>query len=394
MSAGRRELPVRPRLDRLEQQALDRHATTGVPLAQAREAVAREHGVASWPRLVTACSVVDAIWRDDGAALEALIARDPALLHEDARGVPGNWGPPLSYAANLGRDALVLMLLGRGARDLDHAFDRACLQGRVSTARLLHARGARPQPGAVMGPCETQNADGLALLLELGAELADAHGDRLAPLALLLETYCRNPAGKARCLELFEAHGTTLPDTPPFAVHRGRADLLEAWLRRDRELFTRTFAHREIWPSELGCHADESLALHGTPLAGGTLLHLCVDDDRLELLRWMLAHGADPDARASLDGDGFGGHTALFGCIVSQPFRVGLRRDDAVARVLLDAGADPRARASLRKRLRFVADETLHEYRGVTPVEWGERFHDASWVNRDALRCVAGHGGG
>jgi hypothetical protein len=44
-----------------------------------------------------------------------------------------------------------------------------------------------------------------------------------------------------------------------------------------------------------------------------------------------------------VDADGFGGHTALIGCVVSQPFRVGLRTDDAFARLLLDRGADPDA---------------------------------------------------
>lgn len=90
-----------------------------------------------------------------------------------------------------------------------------------------------------------------------------------------------------------------------------------------------------------------------------------------------------------MDAEGFGGHTALFGCVVSQPWRVGLRRDDAVARLLLDHGADPNVRASLRKRLRFVADESTHEYRDVTPLEWGEQFHDQSWVSRPVVRLIA-----
>ena len=67
--------------------------------------------------------------------------------------------------------------------------------------------GARTTPGCVMGPCETLNDAGLTLLFELGAELADEHGDRLAPVALLLETYCRYPEGKHRCLDLVAAHG-------------------------------------------------------------------------------------------------------------------------------------------------------------------------------------------
>jgi hypothetical protein len=177
------------------------------------------------------------------------------------------------------------------------------------------------------------------------------------------------------------------------AVHRGRDDLLDEHLRRDPALLGRTFAHSDFYPPELGCHADESLALHGTPLAGATLLHLCVDGDELELARWLLARGADPDARAAVDAEDFGGHTPLFGCVVSQPHRAGRRRDDAFARLLLDAGADPNARASLRKRLRFVDDERLHAYRDVTPLAWGERFHDQDWVSRPAMRLIAERGG-
>jgi hypothetical protein len=107
----------------------------------------------------------------------------------------------------------------------------------------------------------------------------------------------------------------------------------------------------------------------------------------------LIELGADPDARADVDADGFGGHTALFGCVVSQPHRVGRRRDDAFARLLLDHGADPNVRASLRKALRFVADERTHEYRDVTALAWGERFHDQDWVSRPALRLIAERGG-
>src|SRR5262245_50209855 len=381
-----RHLPVHPNLDQLKHQAKDllrelKREQPGTKLTDAQFALARSYGVADWPRLVLACRLIDAIWRDDVDAVRELVTAHPRLLHEDARGVPGNWGPPMSYAANLGRDAIIAMLHDLGARDVAHAFDRACLQGRLDTARRLYALGARPGADAVMGPCETQNGDGLAFVLELGAAASDAHGDRLAPVAMVLETYSRNPPGKHRCLELLEGNGIALPDTPPMAVHRGRADLLLRHLQRDPQLGTRTFAHRELFPPELGCHADESLALHGTPVQGGTLLHLCVDTDELELARLLLDHGCPVDAPAAIDPDGFGGHTALFGCVVAQPFVCHRRRDDAFARLLLDRGADANWRASLRKRLRFVADETMHEYRDVTPLSWGRRFHGREWVN-------------
>src|SRR4026208_2455280 len=102
-----------------------------------------------------------AAWGDGGAPVRPLIARPPELLRGDARGVAGNWGPPMSYAANLGRERIIGMLHGLGATDLQHAFDRACLQGQIGVARRLPALGARPLPGFAMGPCETQNAEGL-----------------------------------------------------------------------------------------------------------------------------------------------------------------------------------------------------------------------------------------
>jgi hypothetical protein len=405
-----RHVPVRPDLDQLRHQAKDllravrrgdaeaiaeftrNHPASIAPdrarLSDAQLALARAYGVASWPRLVVACKIIDAIWRDDVDAVRMLVRRDPALLVEDARGVQGNWGPPMSYAANLGRDRVIEMLRAEGAADLDYAFDRACLQGKIATARRLHAMGARAARGSVMGPCETLNPDGLRFLIELGAELCDESGDPLAPVGMLLETYGRHPSEKHACLEMI-GERIALPDTAPMAVHRGRLDLLEALVRHDPGLVTRTFAHEEIYPRSLGCHADPTLALHGTPIAGGTLLHMCVDFHETAIAEWLLDHGADVNARAAIDSDGFGGHTALFGCVVSQPYRVGALRGEGLTRLFLDRGADPAVRASLRKELRGVADETLHEYRNVTPLEWGEQFHDQDWVNPAAMELLA-----
>ncbi|MCZ6868157.1 MAG: ankyrin repeat domain-containing protein, partial [Gammaproteobacteria bacterium] len=362
-------------------------------LADIQLALARSYGLSSWSRLVIACRLIAAISQDDAESVRDLVLKHPRLLHENAGGVDSNWGPPMSYAANLGRNRIVAMLSDLGAQDLQFAFDRACLQGRLDTARQLHAMGARPAVDCTMGPAETQSGSGLAFLLELGATISDEHGERLAPVAMVLQTYSRNPQGKHQCLELFAEHGIDLPDTPPMAVHRGRIDLLDAHLGRDPDLLGRTFSHEEIYPPELRCHADHSLALHGTPLAGGTLLHLCVDYDEIEIARWLLERGAHADAPAAVDGDGFGGHTALFACVVSQPYRTSLRKDDAFARLLLDHGADPNARASLRKELRFVEDESMHEYVGVTPLAWGQRFHDQTWVSKTVMQLITERGG-
>jgi ankyrin repeat protein len=115
---------------------------------------------------------------------------------------------------------------------------------------------------------------------------------------------------------------------------------------------------------------------------------MSVDYDEIAMARWMLNNGVDANAKAAVDADSIGGHTALFGCVISQSYRANCRFDDEFARLLLDHGADPTVRASLRKRLRFVPDETMHEYRNVTPLEWGERFHDQDWVSPSVMRLL------
>ena len=414
-------LPVHPDLDQLRHQAKDLlramhdgdpaaaaelrafHPDSVAPrdarLADAQLVLARSYGASSWPRLVLSCDLIDAIWRDDAAAVRAMVLKHPKLVHEDASVPNSNWGPPMSYAANLGRDAIIRMLHTLGATDHVSAIGRAALQGKVETARMLYGMMAAPRlPNDPLGgPAYTLNVAGTALVFELGGRAVDASGTCIAPVAMVLETDSRKPAAKHEILALYVQHGVALPDTPPMAVHRGRIDLLEDHLRRDPALHRRTFRHEEIYPPELGCH-DEILATHGTPLKGATLLHLAVDYDEMEIAQWLLAHGMDPDTRAAVDQDGFGGHTALFATVVSQPnFWMNHQRQAQVApftELLLAHGADPNARASLRKQLHpGYGPEVMHEYRDVTPLGWGERFHRKVFVSEPAMRLIAERGG-
>jgi hypothetical protein len=360
-----------------------------IKLADAQHALARSYGVASWPRLKVACELMEAIWQGDLETVRRLVTERPELLIQQANGLErSNWGNPLSYAANVGDNAIVEMLLEKDGDALQYAFERACLRGKLPTAKLLYERGARPQPGSVMGPCETLSAIGLGFQLELGAELIDEQGDPLAPIGLLLETYSRNPDGKHGCMELMARHGITWPDNPVFAVHRGRLDLLQEHVRRDPGVLNRHYFYDDIYPLALGCHEDRTLALGGAPIDGGTLLHLCVDFDEYALVEWLLQNGADPNTPAAIDPSGFGGHTALYGCVVSQPYRCS-RDNVAMTKLLLAHGADPTVRASLRKALRFVDDETLHTWHEVTPLEWGRQFHDQDWVNPAVLTLLS-----
>jgi hypothetical protein len=410
---AKRFLPVFPNLEQLRHQAKDllrairrgeaaaledlaahhpeRVEPAAAKLADAQLALARSYGVPSWPRLVIACEMIDAIRRDDIETVRTLVRKHPQLVKEQACGMESsNWGPPMSFAANLGRDRIIAMLRGMGAEDVQHAFGRACLQGQIETAKQLLAMGARPTADDVMGCLETQDAEGLSLLLDLGAELADSHGSRIEPVVMLIGTYCRNTDGKHRCLEMCAARGVELPDTPAMAVHRGRIDLLEAHVRRDPGILDRTLTAEEMYQPAAGHPAEPSKMCNMTPPAGGTLLHLCVDCEEIEIARWLIEKGANVNAKATVDADGFGGHTALFGCMVVMS----LRSDDSFARLLLDSGADSNARASLRKRVVDAGeDESEHDFRDVTPLGWGEQFHYQKYVNRAAMRLVAERGG-
>jgi hypothetical protein len=418
-----RPLPVRPNLDQLRHQAKDLlrgiHAGDAEALAELKEhhpnpidpssakladaqlVLARSYQASSWMRLVQAVDLVDAIWRDDIETVRQLVTSNPKLIHEHALiRTNSNWGPPMSYAANLGRDGIIRMLHQLGAIDLGTAIDRAALQGKVGTARMLHEMLGRPTlpDDALGGPAYTLSAEGTALVLELGARVHDNAGKLIAPVAVVLETDSRRPAAKHAILELYASHGVELPDTPTMALHRGRIDLLEKHLRRDPNLLRRTFSHHEIYPREMGSR-DPLDATVGTPLGGTTLLHMSVEYDEMEIARWLLENGMDVNARSAVGANGFGGYTALFSTVVSQPnFWMNYnKRGPFVApftELLLEYGADPHLRASIWKKLHSGhGDPTRHEYRDVTALSWGRRFHAPIFVSAPAMRLIEAAGG-
>ena len=276
----------------------------------------------------------------------------------------------------------------REARDFQHAFDRALLHGELECAKWLHEHGAKLVPGIVMGACETLNPEGLSFLADLNAPFTNERGNRLAPLALALETYSRNPAGKHEVLEIFARQGYEFPDTAIMAFHRGHADRLKDHLRHDPRLVDRRFSCREIYPPELGCADDGRSGMHGTPVDGTTLLHLAIDFDEQEIFDLLLAHGADVNARANVDADGFGGYTPLFNAIVSCAWICGRQRGASMTCTLLERGASPSIRTTLRKFLDWRETPGWHEARDVTPAEWGRSFPEKSWVNVDALQLL------
>ena len=115
-------------------------------LSDAQLVIAREYGYRTWAQLkerINANTVTElllkAIQEDDQEGTVRLLKANPKLLH-----IPlwsGNWGPPMSHAANLGRLEIIKAVSALGARDHDHAFDRALLQGKLDCARWLYEQG-------------------------------------------------------------------------------------------------------------------------------------------------------------------------------------------------------------------------------------------------------------
>lgn len=411
MPSSPRPLPPNPDLRHLRDQAKDLlRAGQAANLAEAQFRIACDYGFVSWPKLKAhvealreAGQLKAAIDTNDLERVKAMMSRNPAL-HRAPLGYGQNG--PLTWMAEcrVPREAPRPERLEMARWMIEHGSDvhqggdgplmRATLSDeRLPMAELLLAHGADVNAvwnghyPIVLGPCECLAPRALAWLLDHGADphaVAVKYG---SPVGMLLATYARDAAGKAACLAVLAAHGWELPDTPTMALHRRRFDLLGRHLERDGALLSRCFPGSEIFPPELG--AGEGLT--ATPVDGGTLIHLALELDDLESAAWLLDRGADPNVRAAVDADGFGGHTPLFHAVVSLG-----SRDDAKARFLLGRGADPNARATIRKQLRDMGDpekEALREFPNVTATGYARRYQEPKWVSEPALAALVEYGG-
>jgi hypothetical protein len=126
---------------------------------------------------------------------------------------------------------------------------------------------------------------------------------------------------------------------------------------------------------------------------------MCVDYDEMEIAKWLISRGVNVNAPSAVGDRGFGGYTPLFNTVVSQPnFWMNYRnRGPFVApftELLLEHGANPNVRASIYKSLHEGhGDPTRHDYRNVTPLAWGRRFHAPIFVSQPAMKLIEAAGG-
>src|SRR5882672_11340405 len=182
-----RHLPVRPDLEQLHRQAKELlraiHAGDSNAIADLREhhpeSIDPSAAKLADAQLVLARSYRASSWTRLAHAVRALITDDPALLYEPVLiRADSNWGPPMTYAANLGRDHIIRLLHRHGAKDLELAAGRAALQGHAVTVRMIYDLAGRPslERLTLAGPAYTLSVEGTAVLLTLGARVVGPNG--------------------------------------------------------------------------------------------------------------------------------------------------------------------------------------------------------------------------
>lgn len=399
-----RSLPDRPDLRFLKNQAKELFTDGGAEsLTQAQLKLAREYGFASWPKLKSHVESLQevgqlkaAIDANDVAAVIELMSRNPEL-HRAPMGYNDNG--PLTWAAESRgmlltpeRLEIVRWMLENGS-DVHQGGDgplmRAVLSdNRIPVTELLVEHGADVNAmwdghyPIILAPCETLAPASLKWLIQHGADVSGRLADCVGTL---IATYSRRPGGKSECLEVMAEMGFDLPNTAPMAVHRGRIDLLAAFVSNDRDTLNRNYHESEMFPYE----ADFNIGggLHGAPLEGGTLLQMAVEYHEHDIVRWLIDQGADANAISTIDEDGFGGISPLYHTAVTIGPQTG-----ELAKLLLQNGADPNLRATFRRRLRPTANpenEEIFEFHDVTAVEFAEQFQDQRFVNQAAIAAIA-----
>jgi Ankyrin repeats (many copies) len=111
----------------------------------------------------------------------------------------------------------------------------------------------------------------------------------------LVNMYSRGPMFK-KCIKVFVDYGLVFEDKILLAVLLDDAVLLDALLAADKDAVTKRY----------------SFDCTFTPLYQVTLLHICAEYNHLACAEILVKHGADINAKAGCDENGFGGQTPVF----------------------------------------------------------------------------------
>ncbi len=163
---------------------------------------------------------------------------------------------------------------------------------------------------------ELHSVERLRAVLDAGFDPRVRIDDK-TPVNWLTEMYGRS-AQLSACLQVLLDHGAVLDDPLTAPVLLNDAAALKSGIQANPSLL----AHRT------------TLVCSFTPLVGASLLHVAVEYGNLEAARVLIESGADVNARAAVDENGFNGHTPLFHAVNQNP-----RQTTDMLRLLLAAGA-------------------------------------------------------
>jgi hypothetical protein len=111
----------------------------------------------------------------------------------------------------------------------------------------------------------------------------------------LTSEYLRTPRFKD-CVQAFVDYGLEFEDKILLSVLLNDAESLDDHISNKPEVVSNTYTLRCAY----------------TPLYEATLLHICAEFNHLSCAEVLVKHGADVNAKAGIEQDGFGGQTPIF----------------------------------------------------------------------------------
>lgn len=146
----------------------------------------------------------------------------------------------------------------------------------------------------IVGDIEVHSVEGIRECFLHGVD-PNTHYNGAPLIYELTSEYLRSPAFKD-CVRVFVDHGLVFDDKVLLAVLLNDATALEMYLRDDAGITRRRYTLRSAF----------------TPLQEATLLHICAEFNHVACAKLLASYGADVNAKAGTDTNGFGGQTPVF----------------------------------------------------------------------------------
>ncbi|MGK6353372.1 ankyrin repeat domain-containing protein [Parapedobacter sp. DT-150] len=147
---------------------------------------------------------------------------------------------------------------------------------------------------SIIGEIELHAVEGIRRCFAQGVNPND-HFNGVPLIYELTSEYTRSPRFKD-CVRAFVDHGLEFEDEALLAVLLDDAALLDGYIGNHPETTSNRYTLRCAY----------------TPLYEATLLHICAEFNHVSCAEVLIGHGADVNARAGTDEDGFGGQTPVF----------------------------------------------------------------------------------